>query len=146
MNNDKSDKNRIKISIDYSNGDISPITSTSAQLPPSSSHAFLREKLALATLSVTAHNEQAFTDQAYHSVFDTAQRLDINIPDNMTEPDVYTYTTRFARRLEPLVSALAQTLYSIGSSKSPSTFPTTLPLINRLVYCFYKNATCDYFR
>lgn len=134
----------------FSNDSIETIVDASAQLPPSSSHAFLRQNVSIAALAVTGFNSTGFNNAFYHSLLDTPLNMNINIPDDATEPDVYKSSTQFARRLEPLIVAVAQSIYAIGSSKSgpfqPPAGNYTLELINKLVYCFYKNNSCAFIK
>ena len=139
----------IKTKKDYSNNVITPIISTNnTQLPPSSSQAFLRQNLSIAALTITDH-QNIYSNPNYHSVFDTPLNLGIRIPENLTEPFVYNYTTNFSSRLAPLLISLAKTIYSQSSSQQKELNPDldeTISLLNKLVYCFYRNTTCEYFR
>ena len=137
----------------FSNESIVPIANVSAaQLPPSSSHAFLRQNVSIAALAITGFDSTGYssTNPYFHSVFDTPSNMNINIPDEAREPGVYQSSTLFAQRLEPLVVAIAKSIYAVGSSKTTPFQPPpgnyTLELINKLVYCFYKNNSCAYIK
>ena len=88
--------------------------------------------------------ETSYKNNYYHSVFDTPDNLKIDLPPNITEIDASQYTTKFGQRLQKVITSLAQSIYSVstGSVLSDQADQKT---INQLVYCFYRNATCDFF-
>ena len=114
-------------------------------MPPSSLHAFLRQDFQIAGISIADH-EVKYTNKFYHGVFDTADNLNITFPSNLSEPDAYDYTTQFGERLQKLITNVAQTVYSVSSSKLNLTSEVNQTTVNKLVYCYYKNTTCDFFK
>ena len=109
--------------------------------------SFLRQGLEVAGISIADH-EIKYKNMFYHSVFDTPESLQIKFPDNMTEPEAYNFTTPLSKRLQKLITNIAQTIYSVSSSKGNLTNDLQVDQItlNKLIYCFYKNTTCNFFK
>jgi hypothetical protein len=118
-------------------------------MPPSSLHSFLRkdvESHILAGISIADYNH-TFKNSFYHSVFDTPANMNIKFPSDITESQAADHTTLFARQLQRAVTAVAKTVFSISSNNSlPTNFDADLQIINKLVYCFYRNTTCAFFK
>lgn len=115
-------------------------------MPPSSAHAFLRHNISVAAVSIGDY-DKAFKNQHYHSVFDTPENMNIQLPANITEWEAYQYATTFSKNLQPLLTSIAKTIYSSASSKTATddvlVDPTT---VNKLVYCYYVNTSCAFFK
>jgi hypothetical protein len=93
-----------------------------------------------------ADHESAFKNPYYHSVFDTPENLKINFPSNISEQEAANFTTNLSRRLQPLITSIAKSIYfSTNGNQSLNDQANELTL-NRLIYCFYKNSTCEYFK
>lgn len=133
--------------IEYSNGSIKSVSNINQPLPPSSVQSFLRQGLDIAGISIADH-ELKYTNNFYHSIFDTPENLNIIFPSNMSEVDAYNYTTPLGRRLQQLLTNIAQTIYSVSSRKVNLTTDNKIDQVslNKLIYCFYKNSTCDFFK
>ncbi len=74
--------------------------------------------------------------------------MNIHFPANITESDAASYTTLFAKQLQKAVSSIAKTVYSASSSKTEASvnLEADVETINKLVYCFYQNTTCAFFK
>jgi len=101
----------------------------------------------VAGISIADH-EIKYTNKFYHSVFDTPESLNIKFPDNITEEESYKYTTPLGKRLQKLLTNIAQSIYSVSSSKGnlPNDLQVDQITLNKLIYCFYKNTTCNFFK
>jgi nicastrin len=123
-----------------------PVGISDQQLPPSSLHSLLRLGLQLGGVLIGDH-ETSYKNNYYHSVFDTPASINVIYPENITEKEAYNYSTNLARNLKQSVLALGQTVYSISvPGKTISINEEQLLLtINKLIYCFYKNANCSFF-
>jgi hypothetical protein len=126
---------------------IKKVSNDNQIMPPSSIQSFLRQGLNIAGLQIADH-ELLFTNKFYHSVFDTPENLDITFPTNITEPEAYNHTTLFAKRLQALITSIAQTVYVTSSDKAslPADKQVDQITLNKLVYCFYQNTTCSFFK
>ena len=94
---------------------------------------------------ITDH-EKTFKNPFYHSVFDTAENLNITFPENITEQEAANFTTNFSRRLQFAITSIAKSIYSFSSDNKELDDQANQITLNRLVYCFYKNSTCEYFK
>jgi nicastrin len=130
---------------DFSNDQIKPVKNSNQTLPPSSLHAFLRADFEIGGVTIADH-EQEYKNKFYHSVFDTPDNLNITFPENITELQAYNYTTKFASTLQPLLTSIAKSVYSLGSLNASLDDQVDLLTLNKLVYCFYKNSTCSFFK
>ena len=117
---------------------------SSQPLPPSSLHSFHRLNLSIGGLFISDF-ETSFKNNFYHSIFDTADNLKIDLPENITEQDAAIYTTKFGKRLQGVITSLAKSIYTINTNEILDD-QADQTIINQLVYCFYRNVTCDYFR
>lgn len=72
--------------------------------------------------------------------------MNIFFPENITELEAANYTTNFSRRLQSAVTSIAKSIYFSNTDKNDLKDKADLSTLNRLVYCFYKNTTCDYFK
>jgi hypothetical protein len=63
----------------------------------------------------------------------------------MNESDSGAYTTKMAKRLQVALTGIAKTVYFQSTSKSLDQ-EVDITFLNNLVYCFYKNATCQFFK
>ena len=136
--------------LDFSNQMIQSVTDLNQQLPPSSLHSFLRphvEHIQLAGVTINDH-QIPFKNKFYHGVFDTPANMNIKFPPSITETEAETNTTLFAQQLKTVITAIAKTIYSASSSSSlaNANLDVDIRTINKLVYCFYKNTTCDFFK
>lgn len=130
----------------FSNSTIKVVGQSVQELPPSSLHSFLRLNLTLGGIFITDH-ETVYKNKYYHSVFDTPESLNINFPVNITEADAAVYTTNLSRRLQTLITSIAKSVYASSTDQQKNlTDQASLLTLNRLVYCFYKNATCQFFK
>lgn len=128
-----------------SNNSIVPVDNENQELAPSSIHSFLRQKIPVAGLLITDH-DKSYTNKYFHSVFDTPENLKISFPANISESEAVEYTTLLGSKLQTMLTAIASTIYSQGSGKSDLKDQVNQKTINQLIYCFYKNTTCDYFK
>lgn len=137
--------------LDFSGQFIRKINDINQQLPPSSLHSFLRTdvpSLPIPGISISDHQKE-FKNKFYHSIFDTPASINITFPADMSEADAVARSpTLFATQLQKVVSALAKTIYSVSSNVSidDALFQPDLDTINKLVYCFYQNASCSFFQ
>lgn len=128
----------------YSKNSIKPVSNLNQELPPSSIQAFLRQNLSIAGVLVTDH-EVDYTNKFFHSIFDTPKNLKIAFPADITETEAVKFTTDFSKRLKTLLTNIAQTIYYQAAGKDLQD-QVDQTLLNRLVYCFYQNSTCDFFK
>ncbi len=131
---------------DFSSGKIKSSTNINQPLPPSSLHSFLRQGFNIGGITIADYDNE-YKNNFYHGVFDTPESLGIAFPENITEFEAYNYNTKLATKLQPLLTSIAKTLYSL-SSDPESTFNGQVDMItlNKLIYCFYKNTTCMFFK
>lgn len=109
-------------------------------------HSFLRQGFKIGGISITDYDKQ-YKNNFYHGVFDTPESIGVVFPENITEFEAYNYSTKLATSLQPLLTSIAKTLYSL-SSDAGSTFNGQVDILtlNKLIYCFYKNSTCMFFK
>ena len=105
----------------------------------------MRQNFQLAGISITGH-EFAYKNSFYHSVFDTPDSINIKFPDGITESDAYNFNTTLAVRLQKLITSIAQTIYSMSSDKGELNDQVDLITLNKLIYCYYENPRCDFFK
>ncbi len=72
--------------------------------------------------------------------------MNINFPADITESDAVSYTTLFAKQLQRAVSSIAKTVYAVSSNNNSEDLEADVETINKLVYCFYQNTTCNFFK
>lgn len=128
----------------FSSNSIKPVSQSNQGLPPSSIQSFLKLNLSVAGLLITDH-EKNYKNKYFHSIFDTSENINVTFPENITESEAANYNTDLSRKLQKMMTNIAKTIYFQASKKelNDQVNQTTL---NRLVYCFYKNTTCDFFR
>ena len=129
---------------DYQDNLVKPVSNTNQQLPPSSVHSFLRLDLDIAGILITDH-ETEYKNKFFHSVFDTPEKINATFPSNMTESEAASYNTGLSIRLQKYLTSIAKSVYFMTTNKDLSDQINQTSL-NKLIYCFYKNTTCEYFK
>lgn len=128
----------------YSNGLVKPVSNNKQELAPSSLHSFLRLNLSIAGLLITDH-ETAYTNKHFHSVFDTPDKINASLPVNISEADAAGYNTGLALSLQRHLTSIAKAVY-FEATNEELTDQINQTTLNQLVYCFYRNTTCQYFQ
>jgi nicastrin len=135
----------------YSN-DFITSTDTSKQLPPASIQSLLKHNINIAGLLLSDFDATTgFKNNFYHSIFDTAKNLNISFPDNITEADaVNNYSTKLGEQIQKSIVAMTKTLYFMATKEelviNSNDLEKSQTTVNNLIYCFYKNVTCDLFK
>ncbi len=99
---------------------------------------------------VLSDHDTLYSNRFYHSIFDTPLNLNVTFPANITEQEAANYTTRLGARLQQTVLALAKSVSALAGGGELTLLQRQSDdvqvTINRLIYCYYENATCDFAR
>lgn len=122
-------------------------------LPPVSSHSFLRENSSFPSVIISSPP----TNRFYHSVYDDSENLkfvygnhshthDFTELEDLQQPVTDFPAASIQMRLRNVSSLLGMTLYQlITKSPYPGTFSTSPYLIDEFLYCFLQSADCPLF-
>ncbi|XP_065073067.1 nicastrin [Ochlerotatus camptorhynchus] len=123
-------------------------------LPPVSSHSFLRENASFPSIVLTSAPENRF----YHSIYDDTENLkyiygnhskenDFTQLEDLSEENVLFGQDSIQLRLRNVSSLLGMVIYELitGSPYAPR-FGTNSVLIDEFLYCFLLSADCPLFQ
>lgn len=99
-------------------------------LPPASFQRFLRHDSGIPGIVIADHKE-IFVNRYYNSFFDTKEALNI---------------TLLSPQLTSLSSAISRMLYQLLTGKTSDNCTSNETLVEGLLECYLKNASCDLFR
>lgn len=106
----------------------------------------MRNGILFGGISLADFNKE-FNSDFYHGIFDTPENMNVTFPEDLSENEAENYTTQFSKRLQSLTTSVAQTIFSLyNPSQADLDDQVSQITLNRLVYCFYKNSTCQFFR
>ena len=101
--------------------------------------------MTLAGVLISDH-ELLYKNNYYHSVFDTPASLNITFPVNISESAASNFTTPLGRRLQQLITNIGQVIYAKNSDLKVLNDQVDQITLNKLIYCFYQNSTCEFFK
>ncbi|KAM8920671.1 nicastrin [Pelodytes ibericus] len=116
----------------------------SQPLPPASFQRFLRVRN-IPGVVLTDHRA-AYSNKYYHSVYDTADNINMNYPKDLSPEETMEYITETARSLADVASVYATALYQLAGGNNTSPIKADSKMVTRMLYGFLMMSNNSWFQ